>query len=140
MKKHILEFIKRGMAFCWGGPALLAIIYLSLNAVGAAETVATADAAKGILTTLLLAFIAAGITVVYSIEKLPLFPAILIHGAMLYFDYLLIYLANGWLADGIAPFIIFTAIFFGGYAIIWVIIYTITRAGAARINRSLNTD
>ena len=139
MKKHIAEFCRRGLLSCWGGPVILAIIYIILHSTGVAETVSTFDAAKAIITIMLLAFIAAGITVVYTIEKLPLFSAILIHGVTLYLDYLIIYLVNNWLSNGAGPLIIFTAAFFGGYAVIWLIIFLITRSSAARLNRSLRS-
>ena len=111
MKKYVKEFLLRGLTACAGGPVVLAIIYGILGACGAVETVATLEVCKGILTITLMAFLAAGVTVVYQIEELPLFPAILIHGIVLYLDYLLIYLVNGWIAKGSAPLAVFTLVF-----------------------------
>ena len=139
MKKYIAEFFKRGMMFCWGGPVIMAIIYFCLSATGDALTITTAEAARNILTITLLAFIAAGITMVYQIEELPLFPALLLHGFVLYLDYLIIYLVNGWLAQGITPLLVFTAIFVAGYALVWVIIWGITKSKAKQLNQSINT-
>ena len=137
MKKHILEFLKRGLTFSVGGPVILAIIYGILGKAGIAESLSPAEVCKGILTISLMAFVAAGITVVYSIEELPLFSAVLLHGIVLYADYILIYLLNGWLKSQLLPVLIFTAIFILGYAVIWFIIYTITKTATNSLNRKL---
>ena len=126
------EFFRRGFFFCWGGPAILAVIY-AIH--GSGTTLSGTEAARGILTITLLAFVAAGITVVYQIESLPLFPAIAIHGTTLYTLYLATYLINGWLEQGTTPFLIFTGIFIGGYAVIWSIIYILTVRSAKQINQ-----
>ena len=84
-----------------------------------------------------MAFIAAGITVVYEIEKLPLFSAILLHGVALYADYILIYLLNGWLKSQLVPIAIFTGIFIVGFALIWLIIYRVTKSTADSLSQKL---
>lgn len=137
MKKFWKEFILRGFVACGFGPIILAIIYGVLGATGAAQTLTPAEVCKGILTIALMAFIAGGVTAVYQMEELPLFLAILIHGIALYLDYLMIYLVNGWIAEGVKPLLIFTGIFILGYAIIWAIIYAIIRKDARNINRHL---
>lgn len=140
MKKHVIEFLKRGLMFCAGGPVILAIIYAVIGATGEAQTLTTGDVSLGILTVTLLAFIAAGFTVVYQIEELPLFAAALIHGAALYLDYILIYLLNGWLVRQWKVIGIFTAAFVAGYAIIWLIIYLVTKSSTGKLNRQLGAQ
>lgn len=137
MKKYVKEFLMRGMVAAWGGPVVLAVIYAVLGITGAADTLTPMEAAKGILSLTVLAFTAGGITVVYQIERLPLFPALLLHGVVLYADYLLMYLLNDWLAEGIKPMMIFTAVFAAGYAVIWLCIWTVTRRGTRMVNRKL---
>lgn len=132
--KYLKEFMKRGVVAAWGGPAVLAIIFLCIGK----GDITLIDAAKGILSVTVLAFIAGGITMVYQIERLPLFPALLIHGAVLYFDYLIIYLLNGWLAEGYLPIVIFSVCFIAGYGLIWAIIYFTTKRKAASLTRALN--
>ena len=90
-----------------------------------------------IVTIALLAFIAGGINIVYKIEKLPLMAAIFIHGVVLYLDYVIIYLFNGWLNFGTGPLLVFTVCFFVGYAIIWTVIYFMINRNAARMNKKL---
>ena len=137
MKKHVLEFLKRGAAFCWGGPVILAVIYAVLGACGTVTCLSPGEAATGILTTTLMVFVAAGVTIVYQIERLSLFPALLIHGGVLYLDYLLIYLLNGWLASQRAAVLVFTAAFAAGYAVVWLCIYLIIKKGTDRMNKKL---
>lgn len=137
MKKYVLDATKRGLLFCVGGPIVLAIVYGILDAVGVAVTLTGAEACKGILTVTLMAFVAAGITVVYSVEQLPLPCAIGLHAAVLYADYLLIYLLNGWLKNQLLPISIFTGVFVVGFALIWLCVYLSTKAKTEQINKNL---
>ena len=108
--------------------------------MGASGTVVSLDpmeVCKGILTITLMAFLAAGVTMVYQIEELPLFPAVLIHGIVLYLDYLMIYLTNGWIAQGLMPLLIFTGVFVAGYAVTWLIIYAVIRRDTRSVSRRL---
>lgn len=137
MKSYLKHFFHRGLLVCWGGPVILAMIYLISHASGNTAPISLYDAAKGILTITALAFVAGGITTIYQIDRLPLFPALLIHGAVLYITYLTVYLTNGWLADGKMPFIIFTVCFVMGYAAIWLFIYCLTRRKTKQLNQAL---
>jgi uncharacterized membrane protein YvlD (DUF360 family) len=121
-------------------PIILAIIYAILGASGVTQSIDIYEAALAIISIAVLAFIAAGITVIYQIERLPLLYAILLHGLVLYADYALIYLLNGWLNDGMLPFLIFTACFFAGYALIWLIVYFSIRKKTDELNRHLKFD
>lgn len=137
MKKYVSEFFKRGLFAAAGGPVVLAIVYWILGCVGVIEALTPGEVAMGILTVALMAFIASGISVVYSIEKLPLMYAALIHGVVLYADYILIYLLNGWLKSQMVPIAVFTVIFIAGYALIWLIVYHFTKATTDSINQKL---
>lgn len=137
MKKYAAEFIKRGLMAAGGGPVVLAIVYAILGAAGVAESFSPAEVSMGILTVTLMAFIAAGITVVYTIDRLPLFPAVLLHGGALYLDYLLMYLLNSWIPRNPTGIGIFTGIFVVGYAVIWICIYASIKAKTDSINRKL---
>lgn len=137
MKKYILEAIKRGLMAASGGPVILAIVYGILGATDTVESFAPGEVCMGILTVTLMAFIAASVSVVYQIERLPLLPATLIHAGALYLDYLLIYLLNGWIPQDLTGIGIFTAIYFVGYAIIWLGIILSIKAKTDHINRKL---
>lgn len=137
MKRHILNFLKRGLMAASGGPAVLAIIYGILGATGTVEALAPGEVCKGILTITVLAFLAGGIGVIYEIERLPLFWAVLIHGLALYGAYILTYLVNGWLASQWVAVLVFTGIFAAGYGVIWGVVYLSVRRSAARVNKLL---
>ena len=137
MKQYVFGFLKRGLMAAAGGPVVLAIVCGILGATGVITTLTPGQVCMGILTVSLMAFIAAGINVVYEIEQLPLFTAILLHGAALYVDYILVYLLNGWLKSELTSVLVFTGVFILGYALIWLIIYTVTKKSADRLNRKM---
>lgn len=137
MKKFLKEFLLRGLICACGGPMVLAIIYGILGATGAAESLSPNEVCMGILTITLLAFIAAGMTAIYQMEQLPLPTMILLHGGALYIAYILTYLLNGWLKQQLVPILIFTGIFVAGYAVIWLIIYSITKTKTEALNKKL---
>jgi len=98
------------------------------------------EVCTGIVSLTALAFIAGGMNAIYQIERLPLMVAILIHGGVLYICYLAAYLVNGWLEQGTAPILIFTAIFVVGYLVIWTVIYSIIKRNTDRINQILSQN
>ena len=138
MKKFWKEFLLRGLICAGGGPLGVAIIYGILGATGSVETLAPGEVCMEIITIMLLAFIAAGMTAIYQMEQLPLPTMILLHGGALYSAYILTYLINGWLANQLMPILVFTGIFIVGYALIWLIIYCIEKKKTAKLNKLLS--
>ena len=138
MKKHILDFIRRGAAACGLGPLVLAILYIVLEQNGTLEILTVRQVCIGIFSLSALAFIAGGMNAIYQIEQLPLLVAISIHGAVLYLSYLATYLINGWLEWGSTPVLVFTGIFVVGFIGIWVVICSIIRKNTNKVNQMLN--
>ena len=137
MRKHVLDFIRRGL-MSWGlGPVVLAVIYGILHRHGVLEGLTVREVCTGILSLSALAFIAGGMNAIYQIERLPLMAAILIHGTVLYLSYLTTYLLNSWLELGMVPVLIFTGIFIAGYLVIWLIIYSAIKKKTASLNEKL---
>ena len=140
MKKEtnlLKEFFKIGLMAGGGGPIILAGIYAVLLACGTIEVLTVSEVILAIFTSFLLAFVAGGISVVYRIEKLPLMWASLIHVSVLYLDYLIIYLVNGWLpVSSILPF---TGIFLACYFVVWCFIYFGIRRNIQKMNRKLHS-
>lgn len=137
MKKHILDFVRRGLIALGLGPLVLAVLYLIMEQRGTLETLTVSQVCCGIFSLSALAFIAGGMNAIYQIERLPLMVAILIHGGVLYLSYLGTYLLNGWLEWGLMPLLVFTGIFVVGYFVIWVIIYAIIKRKTDKINEML---
>lgn len=139
MKKYIKTFIMNGLFACGLGPVVLAIVYAVLNATGVVSEMSVSEMVTGIISVTVLAFIAGGISMIYKIERLPVTLAALIHAGVLYLDYIVIYLINSWLKDGIIPFIVFTSCFFVGFALVWLIIYLTAKKSTDEVNSVLST-
>ena len=137
MKKFIVEFIKRGLMAASGGPIILAIIYFILEKTHVVSEIPASEVSLGIITLSILAFVLAGISAIYQVEKLSVFTMALIHGIVIYALYVTIYLINGWLAAQIVPFLIFTGIFIAGYALVWAIVYISIRISTKKLNSKL---
>ena len=137
MKNIFREFMHRGLLCMGFGPIVLAIVFAILNLCGVVEVITVSEMVLGIFTITVVAFVAAGVTVVYQIEKLPMLYAILIHGLTLYLDYAVIYLVNGWLKNGIIPFVVFTIIFILGFILTWSIVYLFIRKDIEKMNRKI---
>jgi hypothetical protein len=136
--KHIgKEFMRRGVAACGLGPAVLAVLYLILQRSGVVESLTVNEVCVGIFSLSALAFLAGGMNVIYQIEQLPLMVAVLIHGGVLYVSYLATYLINNWLEWGSAPVLVFTGIFVVGYLLIWAVIYSVIKRNTDKINKVL---
>ena len=138
MKKYVMGFIRNGLLACGFGPIIWAIVYFFLEKNGVVEILTVRKVIVEIITVEFLAFIAGGINIIHKIERIPLMLGIAVHGIVLYLDYVIIYLLNGWLDSAITPFLVFTACFFVGYAIVWVIIYFVTKKNANRLNQKLS--
>ena len=135
MKKYILEFVKRGLMAAAGGPVVLAMIYFALGATGTVTVLSPNEVSLGIMSITLMAFIAAGITMIYTVESLALPMAILIHAGVLYLDYLLMYLLNSWLPRNAIG--VFSVIFFAGFALVWVVIWLCIRGKTQKLNEKM---
>lgn len=133
MNRNVKEFFRRGMLFAWGGPAVVAIVWLILGKTGQLEALRVQEAVLGVLSSTVLAFVAAGITVVYQVEQLPKPMAGLIHLAVLYVDYLTVYLLNGWIAPRVIA--AFTAVFTAGFLLIWAVVYLTVSRSVKKMNR-----
>lgn len=136
MKKYVKQFICRGSAFAWGGPIILAIVWLCLKNAGVVSMLSVNEVVLGIVSTTVMAFIAAGVSIVYQIEKLPKSFAGLIQASVLYIDYLGFYLINGWIPwDKVW---LFTLIFVVIFIAIWLGIYVSMRIKINKINKMIN--
>ncbi|MBQ8227381.1 MAG: DUF3021 domain-containing protein [Clostridia bacterium] len=138
MKEFVKEFLKRGCVAAAGGPVVLSIIYAILGAKNIITALSVKEVCLGILTVTLLAFIVAGSGAVYKVERLSVFAAATIQGVLLYVNYLLIYLLNGWLKSQAVAIAIFSGCFVAGYLIIWLIVYNVTKKSTDKLNSRLN--
>lgn len=134
-KNYIWEFVKRGLMFAWGGPVIVAIVWYCIYKSGNPVSLSVPEVVMGILSTTVLAFVAAGVSIVHQIESLPKGFAALIQGSVLLIDYGVVYLMNGWFP--INRIGIFAAIFVVVFVAIWGIIYLSARAKVNKMNRMI---
>lgn len=139
MKKYLIAFLKRGLMCSVGGPVILAIVYGCLGITEAVTSLSPQEVCLGILSASVMAFIASGITMIYQIEQLPLATKILVHGGVLYLDYLVMYVLNSWIPRDLSGIGIFTAIFVAGYGVVWLVVYLTIKYKTDQINKKLCT-
>ena len=139
LKKYFKDFLLRGLVSMGFGPIVLSIVYGILGLCGVVDKLAVNDVVLGFLSITVLAFLCGGMTVVYQIEEIGISKAITLHGIALYVAYAVVYITNNWLKDGLTPFLVFTVIFVVGYALVWLVIYLITKRGTDNINKKIKT-
>ena len=137
MKKYVKQFCIRGLMWAWVGPVIMAIVWMALHGAGVITSLTVNQVVLGIFTMTVMAFIAAGISVVYQIETLPKAFAGLIQAAVLYIDYLGFYLINGWIP--VNKIWIFTLIFVGCFTVIWFIIYITVKLKVDKMNKTMGS-
>ncbi len=135
--KHLRYFIEHGLFAAPFGPTVLAVVYLVLYHSGVIRTIAVDRIVTEILTVTLLAFIAGAVTVVYRTESASVSIAILVHAAVLYLAYAVVYLVNGWIDFATLPFVVFSVCFAVGFALTWLAIFWCTSRHARRLTLSL---
>ena len=139
LKKYFKDFLFRGLVSMGFGPIVLSIVYGILELCEVVNKLSVNEVVLGYLSITALAFLCGGMTVVYQIEELGISKAITLHGIALYVAYAVVYLSNNWLKDGLIPFLVFTVIFAVGYALVWLVIYLITKRGTDSINKKIKT-
>ena len=123
--------------WAWVGPVIMAIVWMALHGAGVITSLTVNQVVLGIFTMTVMAFIAAGISIVYQIETLPKAFAGLIQAAVLYIDYLGFYLINGWIP--VNKIWIFTLIFVGCFTVIWFIIYITVKLKVDKMNKTMGS-
>jgi hypothetical protein len=119
------------------GPVIAGIVYLVLQLSLENFTLSGVEVFTAILSTYLLTFVHAGASVFNQLESWSLAKSTLCHFGLLYIAYVLCYLINSWIPFEPAVLGIFTAIFAGGYTIVWLTVYICIRATVKKLNRSL---
>ena len=135
MKKFWLEFIKRGALFAWGGPTVVCIVWACLKLAGVIEMLDVNTVILAVMSSMLMAFVVAGISVIHQMEQIPKGMAALIQMSVIYVDYLAIYLINGWMPLNAVG--LFTVGFLACFAIIWGIIYLTVRKSVKKLNSQI---
>ena len=78
MKKFIKDFALRGMLAAGFGPLILVTIYLGLQLSKTVTNLSVAQVNLNIISSLILAFIAGGISAIFRVERISIGTATLI--------------------------------------------------------------
>ena len=137
MNRYLKEFLHRGLMFAGFGPIILGIIFFVLEKTLDDFSVNGEQILLGIVSTYLLAFVQAGVSVFNQIEHWPLPKSLFCHFGMLYVVYVFFYIVNSWIPFEWGVIGIFTAIFVVVYFVIWFTVFFIVKATGKKLNATL---
>lgn len=138
MNKYVKEFLHRGLMFGGFGPIVAGIVFFILSYTVGGFSLGGGEILAAILSTYLLAFVQAGVSVFNQIEGWPIAKSLLCHLGLLYLSYTACYLANFWIPFEPLVLLIFTAIFLVTYFVIWLSVFFSIRAFSRQCNRRLS--
>ena len=138
IKNPVKEFFLRGLIFAGGGPIIVGIVYLILQYALEDFSLSGTQVFVAILSTYLLTFVHAGSGVFHQIESWSLGKSALCQLGLLYLCYTVCYVMNSWIPFEPIALAIFTAIFVGGYGVIWLAVYLSVNATVRRLNKKLH--
>lgn len=137
MNKYVKEFIHRGLVFGGFGPVVVGIVYAIISACGVNVVLNANDVLLAIVSSYMLAFVQAGVSVFNQIEHWPLMKSLFWHFILLFSAYSGCYLVNSWIPLNPYVIAIFAGIFVVCYAVIWVVVYLSVKAVSRRLNAKL---
>jgi hypothetical protein len=140
MNKYLKSFLQRGISFAGFGPIITSIVFLCVSHSIENFSLTATQIFIAIISTYILAFVQAGVSVFNQIESWPTSKSLLCHLGSLYITYILCYLINSWIPFDISVILIFTAIFVATYFIIWLSVYFVVRSTSKKINSNLPKD
>ena len=123
--------------FAGFGPIILGIIFFILEKTLEDFSVSGGQILLGVVSTYILAFVQAGVSVFNQIEHWSLPKSLFCHFGMLYAVYVICYISNSWIPFEWGVIGIFTAIFVVTYFVIWFTVYFIVKATVKKLNATL---
>ena len=137
MNKYLKEFLHRGMMFGGFGPIVAGIIYLVISCTTEVFSLGSFEVFTAIVSTYLLAFIHAGVSVFNQIEDWPAARSLLCHLSTLYVAYIGCYLINSWIPFDFKVILVFTLSFIVLYFVIWFIVVAAIKQTQNKLNSKL---
>ena len=138
MNKYVKEFLHRGLIFGGFGPVVVGIVFAILQYTVEGFSLGGTQVLLAIISTYLLAFVQAGVTVFNQIEHWSTVKSLLCHFGSLYAAYSVCYVANSWIPFDSMVLVIFTAIFVVMFFAIWTVVYLSVRAASRKFNKTLH--
>ncbi len=137
MKKYLKTAVLRGLVVAGFGPLVVGVVYLCIHLSGCELVLTASEVFIAILSSYILAFIAAGASVFNQIEGWSAAKSLLFHFTTYYIIYFVFYLVNRWLPFSWSAVAIFTAIFVVAYFAVWFGVYFSVKAAAKKMNKNL---
>ncbi len=137
MNKYVKEFFIRGLMFGGFGPIVLGIVYLVISRVHIGFSLTANEVFLGVISTYILAFLQAGVTVFNQVESWPVPKSLFCHFSVLYLAYTICYLVNTWIPFNPYVLLIFTLIFVSLFFLIWITVYFSVKATSKKFNSIL---
>ena len=138
MNKYVKEFLHRGLIFAGFGPIVVGIVFAVLQYTVEGFSLSGVQVLLAIISTYLLAFVQAGVTVFNQIEHWSMVKSLLCHFGSLYVVYSVCYVANSWIPFEPMVLVVFTAVFALLFLAIWTIVYLSVRAASKKFNKTLH--
>ena len=132
--KHVKNFFLRGAIFGVFGPIIFGIVCMIISFNKGTVPFNGVEIFIAILSTYLLAFIHAGVSVFREIEHWSQAKANGLHLLVLYLLYITCYLVNSWIPFNWIVILIFTGAFILTYLIVCLIVYLIVRKTTKEMN------
>ena len=137
MNKYLRSFLYRGLIFGGFGPVVLGIVFLIIELTDVSLRLSGREIFIGIVSTYILAFVQAGVSVFNQIEHWPIAKSLACHFSTLFVIYTLTYIVNSWIPFEPVAILIFCLIFVLFYCAIWLAVYLLTKAYTKRLNEGL---
>ena len=137
MKKYVKDFFLRGLIFGGFGPIVIGIVYLILSYTINEFSLSGLEVFVAIISTYILAFIQAGVSVFNQIESWGIAKSLFFHFITIYLAYSICYIINSWIPFEWTVLLIFTLIFVVAYFVVWFTVYFCIKATSKKFNNSL---
>ena len=137
MNRYLKDFLHRGLIFGGFGPIVVAIVFMCISLADRGFSLTANNILLATVSSYLLAFIQAGVTVFNQIEHWSTVKSLLCHFVMLYATYSVCYVVNSWIPFEWGVIGIFTAIFVVVYFAVWITVYIVAKVTSKKLNKKL---
>ena len=137
MNRYLKDFLHRGLIFGGFGPIVVAIVFMCISLADRGFSLTANQILLATVSSYLLAFVQAGVTVFNQIEHWSTVKSLLCHFVTLYATYSVCYVVNSWIPFEPMVLVIFSVIFAVLFFVIWTIVYLSVRVTSKRFNSQL---
>lgn len=137
MNRYLKDFLHRGLIFGGFGPIVVAIVFMCISLADRGFSLTASQILLATVSSYLLAFVQAGVTVFNQIEHWSTVKSLLCHFVTLYATYSVCYVVNSWIPFEPMVLVIFSVIFAVLFFVIWTIVYLSVKATSKRFNSQL---